>query len=261
MKSMIFNILKKLLPKKGQKSHTESTSGINNLPGHVAIIMDGNGRWAQEKGYPRTIGHEKGVKTVRNVVEVCGKMGIKILTLYAFSTENWKRPAQEVNFIMQLFEKVFDKEIESLHGNNVRLNTLGDIESMPEKIRQLMLDGIKLTKDNDGLMLNIALNYGGRNEIVRAVRKVSMEVYNKQLNPDDIIEGTIEKYLDTSGLPDPDLLIRTGGNMRISNFLLWQIAYTEILVLSKYWPELSKHDFVRAIHEFSNRSRRFGKVF
>ncbi len=249
------------------RSKSSSTSDLKQaiiskgkMPVHVAIIMDGNGRWAQKRGLPRTAGHRAGVKTVKRIVRVAGDIGLKYLTLFTFSTENWNRPKSEVSALMKLLGDTTRRELAELLENNVRLIATGDIERLPDERREILLDAIKRTTANTGLVLNLALNYSGRNEIILAVRKIAGEVAAGRLQPDQIDEALFAAYLQTMGLPEPDLLIRTSGEMRISNFLLWQTAYTELYVTDILWPDFSQDDFLRAILDFEGRERRFGKI-
>ncbi len=230
------------------------------LPAHVAIIMDGNGRWAKRRGLPRTAGHKAGVRTVKRVVRAAGDLGISILTLFTFSRENWKRPKYEVSAIMKLLYETTKREINELDENNVKLITTGRIEELPPEKRE-MLEGAKnRTKDNTGLILNLALNYGGRTEILDAVKKLAQDVKEGRFEPNDLNEQTFSGYLYTKDLPDPDLLIRTSGEMRISNFLLWQTSYTELYVTNVLWPNFTVKDFYQAIWDYQNRERRFGRI-
>lgn len=230
------------------------------LPAHVAIIMDGNGRWAKKRGLPRTAGHRAGVKAVKKVVRIAGEIGVKYLTLFTFSTENWKRPKSEVSAIMKLLGETTRKELSELLENNVRLIATGDIERLPEKRREVLVDAVNKTIDNTGLVLNLALNYSGRNEIIEAVRNIARDIAAGRIKPEMINDGLFATYLQTDGLPDPDLLIRTSGEMRISNFLLWQTSYTELYVTDVLWPDFSQNDFLRALLDYQSRERRFGKV-
>ena len=232
----------------------------NNLPEHVAIIMDGNGRWARSRGLPRTVGHEHGVKAVKKIVRAAGEIGLPILTLYTFSTENWKRPKSEVSAIMKLLYKTTRRELNELLENNVRLITTGDIEALAPSRRDILKDAMARTADNTGLTLNLALNYSGRFEILQAVRHLALDVAGKKVKPANIDESLFTQYLQTNGLADPDLLIRTSGERRISNFLLWQMAYTEIYVTDVLWPDFDEEDFFKAIIDFQGRERRFGKI-
>ncbi len=229
-----------------------------NVPAHVAIIMDGNGRWAKKRSLDRSAGHVEGVNTVRRITEAASEAGVGYLTLYAFSTENWNRPQEEVDALMHLIVIAIERETPDLIKNNVRLSMIGDFARMPQealsRLRQCMEDTAHCT----GLTLNLALSYSSRWEITEAVRAVAADVAKGTLDPEKIDDKTVEKYLATAGMPDPDLLIRTGGDNRVSNFLLWQIAYAEIYITDIYWPDFSKEDFFRAILEYQSRERRFG---
>jgi undecaprenyl diphosphate synthase len=231
-----------------------------NLPLHVAIIMDGNGRWAKRRGLPRTAGHRAGVKTVKRIVRASGDLGISILTLFTFSRENWKRPKYEVSAIMKLLYETTKREINELDENNVKLITTGRIDEFPREEKEILEGAKNKTKDNTGLILNLALNYGGRTEILDAVKKFALDVKEGKLETNDLNEETFSNYLYTKGLPDPDLLIRTSGEMRISNFLLWQTSYTELYVTDVLWPNFSVKDFYEAIWDYQNRERRFGRI-
>lgn len=230
------------------------------LPRHVAVIMDGNGRWAQARNLPRVAGHREGVRAARETVRAAGRLGIGYLTLYAFSSENWTRPAAEVDFLMRLLESSVDEELPGLVENNVRLRLLGDATTLASGVRQSIERAMRATAANTGLTLLIALNYGGRRELVRAVRALAGRVVRGELEPDAIEEADISAVLDTAGVPDPDLLIRTSGEFRLSNFLLWQVAYTELLVLPTLWPDFSSRDLYLAVLDYQRRSRRFGGV-
>jgi len=229
------------------------------LPRHLAIIMDGNGRWAKEKGFPRSVGHREGVKAVKRVISNCIELNIPILTLFAFSTENWKRPKNEVLYLINLFSKALNKEKENLIKNNIKINFLGRIKDLPDSIIKQMNEVTALTKNNNKLILNIAINYGGRAEIVDAINSIISMVYEKKINIGDINENTVRDNLYTRGLSDPDLLIRTAGEMRISNFMIWQIAYTEFWVTPVYWPDFNKINLIEAIKDFQKRVRKFGE--
>ncbi len=231
-----------------------------NLPMHVAIIMDGNGRWAKSKSKPRIFGHRAGVKTVRRITELAGELSLKTLTLYTFSSENWNRPKIEVSALMNLLLDTITREVDDLHRNNVRLTVIGDLESMPEGPRSGMLAGIEKTAGNTGLNLNLALNYGSRQEILAAVKAIGSDVASGELKVSDINDNTISNYLFTSEISDPDLLIRTSGEFRLSNFLLWQLAYTEIFVTPVFWPAFEEKDFLEAIRDYQKRERRYGQV-
>jgi len=233
---------------------------VNRLPRHVAIIMDGNGRWAGKRDLPRTAGHEAGVDAVRNVVRAAVEIDIKYLTLYTFSVENWKRPREEVAALMRLLSRTTRREIDELNRNNVRLITTGRIGGLSRTRREVLARATEKTKDNDGLVLNLALNYGGRSEIIDAVRAISMLVRSGHIEIGEINEELFSSYLYTSELPDPDLLIRTSGEMRISNFLLWQTSYTELFVTDVLWPDFGRVELFKAVIEYQRRERRFGKV-
>ncbi len=232
----------------------------NKLPGHIAIIMDGNGRWAKRQGKLRVFGHENGVKTVRNTVEQCVKIGIKYLTLYTFSTENWKRPKIEVDTLMRLLVSSLKKELTTFQKNNVRLNTIGDISLLPKRAFKELSEVMEKTQDNSGMTLTLALSYGAREEIKSAVRAIASKVKNNIISPESIDETIINTHLYTHDLPDVDLLIRTSGEHRVSNFLLWQIAYAEFYFIDVFWPDFSEHHLVGAIKNYQNRERRFGKT-
>ena len=231
-----------------------------NIPRHVAIIMDGNGRWAQRQGQPRIFGHREGVNSVREIVQIAGDIGVEYLTLYTFSKENWKRPKDEVSSLMNLLSVTVKKEAVELNRNNVRLNILGDINDLPERTRKRILSSIDLLHSNTGLTLNLALSYSSRLEILTAVKNVVNAVSAGELNLDELDEQRFSTFLYTKTMPDPDLVIRTSGEQRISNFLLWQIAYAEIFVSDTLWPEFRRLKFLEAIEAFQHRERRFGGV-
>ena len=230
------------------------------VPHHVAIVMDGNGRWAKQMGRPRVYGHQKGVESVHNAVKTAGDLGVKILTLYAFSEENWGRPKAEVAALMTLLETYVVKERDRLLRANVQFRVMGDLDRLPQRTRDLVLETRHYLSKNDGLILNIALSYGARSEIVFACRAIAREVQKGRLNPDDIDIKVFEKCLWTDGLADPDLLIRTSGEQRLSNFLLWQMAYTELYFSPVFWPEFRQEHFLEAVRSFQARDRRFGLV-
>ena len=232
----------------------------SNIPQHVAVIMDGNGRWAKTKGMPRIFGHKNGVNAVKEICESCAELGIKHLTLYAFSTENWNRPMNEVSALMSLLVETVKKEIKTLNDNNIRLNAIGEISKLPAKTYKALMDGIANTAENSGLNLHLALNYSSRWEILNAVKNLSKDVRDGRIEADSIDEDVFEKFLATSGIPDPDLLIRTSGEMRISNYLLWQIAYTELVFFDVFWPDFKKDNLYAAIIEYQKRQRRYGKT-
>lgn len=232
---------------------------LKKVPRHIAIIMDGNGRWALEKGLPRQEGHRQGVETVRDIVRCANELGIGILTLFAFSTENWQRPAWEVNYLMSLPEKYFKSELPELKQNNVQVRLIGDAARLPRKVRQAVEEGTEATRDNTGMILNFALNYGSRTEILRAVKNLADAMMSGKIRG-EIDEETFSSFLYTAGMPDPDLLIRTSGEKRISNFLLWQLAYSELWFTTVYWPAFSRAHLMEAIYEYQLRKRRFGKL-
>jgi len=231
-----------------------------NLPHHIAVIMDGNGRWAKKKGAARIFGHRNAIQAVTDVTEACGELGIKHLTLYAFSTENWGRPKDEVEGLMELLVNTLKKEISNLMENQVRLTTIGDISLLPSSCQRNLQEAVEATRSNTGLHVMLALNYSGRWEIAQAARRLASEVKAGRLQPEDIDEQRFGNNLETGGIPDPELLIRTSGELRISNFLLWQIAYTELYITKTLWPDFRKEDLYEAIYSYQHRERRFGKV-
>jgi undecaprenyl diphosphate synthase len=233
---------------------------FNNLPQHIAVIMDGNGRWAKRKGAMRIFGHKNAVQAVRDVTEGCGELGIKYLTLYAFSTENWSRPKEEVDGLMELLVNTLKQEISKLMENQVKLITIGDTTHLPQNCQENLAWAINKTKDNNGLKLVLALSYSGRWEILQAVKAIAAEAKDGKLEIQDLNEAKLENYLQTSGIPDPELLIRTSGELRISNFLLWQIAYTELYITPTLWPDFRKENLYEAIWSYQQRERRFGKT-
>jgi len=230
------------------------------LPKHVAIIMDGNGRWAKKQGNSRIFGHKNGVKAVREAVEAAGEAGVEFLTLYAFSTENWNRPFKEVEALMMLLVNTIHKEIKELHEKGVKLRTIGNTDQLPEKVRKELLKAIEFTSNNNGLTLTLALSYSGRSDIKNAAIKMANDIQNGKLLEENITENTINQYLSTHFLPDPELMIRTSGEFRIRNFLLYELAYSELYFLDKFWPDFRKDDFFQAIINYQNRERRFGKI-
>jgi len=233
---------------------------MNPTPRHVAIIMDGNGRWAQERGLPRLAGHERGSQSIRACAEAAIESGVEYLTLYAFSSENWKRPAPEVSGLMRLLERFLDEKVREMQNEGIRLMTIGKTSELPEICRQKLEEAILATSGNQRLTIILALSYSGRQEIVEAVRRIVEESRAGHISPDDVTAELVSTHLDTAGFPDPDLLIRTSGEMRISNFLLWQLSYTEIHVTPKYWPDFGKQDFLAALEDYHGRQRRFGGV-
>jgi undecaprenyl diphosphate synthase len=230
------------------------------LPNHVAIIMDGNGRWAKQQGFLRVVGHKNGTKSVRQTVEASAELGIKNLTLYAFSTENWHRPKLEVQTLMKLLVKSLKKEINTLQDNNIKLSAIGNLNDLPKKAHKELLDVIEKTKNNSNMTLTLALSYGSRQEIVNVIKELSLKVKNNIISPESIDESIINNHLYTQNLPDVDLLIRTSGEQRISNFLLWQIAYAELYFTDILWPDFKKEDLYEALINYQNRERRFGKT-
>jgi undecaprenyl diphosphate synthase len=231
-----------------------------NLPKHIAVIMDGNGRWAKNKGAARIFGHKNAIEAVRDVTEGCAELGIQYLTLYAFSTENWSRPETEVKGLMQLLVYTIKREIKTLQKNNVRLSAIGELNNLPKNCQTELSDAIEATKNNDGLNLVLALSYSGRWEILEAVKKIANAAIKNELNVDEIDNEMFRSFLNTGNIPDPELLIRTSGEMRVSNFLLWQIAYTELYITQKLWPDFRKFDLLEAIYAYQNRERRFGGI-
>lgn len=232
---------------------------LSRLPQHIAIIMDGNGRWAKEKGYPRVFGHKNGVKSVSVITEAATELGIKYLTLYVFSTENWGRPLEEVNALMELLVDSIEKETTRLMKNNIRLMTIGDLNRLPEKVRAKLMDCSRATSGNTGLTLILALSYSSRWEIKNAIQHIATDVKQGSINIEDISDELISSYMLTKDIPDPDLLIRTSGEIRLSNFLLWQIAYAELYFTEKHWPAFRKEEFYKSIVNYQKRDRRFGK--
>ena len=233
---------------------------MDRLPKHIAIIMDGNGRWAQKKGLPRIMGHKAGMETIKETVKACSDMGIKILTVYAFSTENWNRPTEEVSYLMNLLIEYMRKEINELNRNNVKIKILGDLSPLPTVTREEVEKAVALTKDNKGIQFNIALNYGSRAEIVNACKKIAEEYKEGKIQKEEITEDLISGYLFTQGDIEPDLIIRTSGEKRLSNFLLWQSAYSEFVFVDEMWPDFNSKQLEKAILEFQSRDRRFGLV-
>ncbi|MTI31654.1 isoprenyl transferase [Xanthovirga aplysinae] len=232
----------------------------NNIPHHVAVIMDGNGRWAKRKGAARIFGHKNAIQAVKDVTEGCAELGVKYLTLYAFSTENWSRPKIEVEALMQLLVSTIRGEISTLQKNNVRLQTIGDTQSLPRICQRELSEAMELTKNNNGLTLVLALSYSGRWEITEAVKKIATEVKKGKVDPDKIDQQLVSDNLNSHFIPDPELLIRTSGEMRVSNFLLWQLAYTELYMTDVLWPDFRKQHLFGAINAFQKRERRFGKI-
>lgn len=253
-------MLKDFFTKNRKLENSHRKPNFNKLPKHIAIIMDGNGRWAKERGLPRAAGHRAGVEALRDIVEACSQLGIKVLTVYAFSTENWKRPREEVDTLMNLLTEYLRKESPRLHRNNIKIQPVGRIHELPLSAREELKRAVRLTENNTGLILNIALNYGGRAELVDATRSIVREVLEGKLQLEDIDELVLKEHLYTGSLPDPDLLIRPSGELRVSNFLLWQIAYAEFWFTDVYWPEFRREHLYCALEHYANRDRRFGGI-
>lgn len=241
-------------------SNLSNSINLSRLPQHVAVIMDGNGRWAKQRGLPRIEGHRRGANALKELLRYCKNLGIKTLTAYAFSTENWGRPQGEVSFLMGLFEKLLQKELREMEEEEVCINFIGDLTPLPSSLQQEMHYSMERTKDNQGVFFNVAINYGSRHEMLQACQAIAQKVAQGKLSAAEIGETTISQHLYTSASPDPDLLIRTSGEMRLSNFLLWQLAYTEIYVTDTLWPDFDCQQFDRALLSFQQRDRRFGKV-
>ncbi|SHE63106.1 isoprenyl transferase [Clostridium fallax] len=248
------------------KSNKEESKGNNivldkeNIPKHIAIIMDGNGRWAKERNLPRTFGHKAGVETIRKILKECDKIGVRYLTLYAFSTENWKRPKDEVSALMKLLVEYLRKELEELNKNNVVVRSIGDISKLPKICQDELMASYKKTKNNTGVVLNLALNYGGRDEIIYGIKKAYEKIQKGEISIDDIDDTTFGNFLYTEGIPDPDLIIRPSGEQRLSNFLLWQCAYSEFWYSTINWPDFKEEDLHKAIYDYQHRNRRFGGI-
>ncbi len=233
---------------------------MDRIPGHVSIIMDGNGRWAQARGLDRSQGHVAGVESLRETVTTSVRLGVDVLSVYAFSTENWKRPQEEVNLLMHLFATTLLHELPLFHQENVKLRFFGDLDALPAETREVFQQGLDETADHTGMTFALAVNYGSRAEIARAARMLAQECADGKISADDITADALADHLYTQGLPDPDLLIRTSGELRLSNYLLWQLAYTEFYVTDTYWPDFSRWEYLRAIKSFQSRNRRFGGV-
>ncbi len=238
----------------------DGLASTGNIPRHIAIIMDGNGRWAKQRGKSRAMGHREGVRSVREIVEACARINVSYLTLYTFSTENWKRPQDEVSMLMGLLVSSLRQELDSLHANGVRLMTMGETGKLPAEAQRELTSAIEKTRNNTGLTLNLALSYSGRWDLVRAMKRIAMDVRSGRISPEDIDDALISSHLSTAALPDPDLLIRTSGELRLSNFLLWELAYTELYISTCYWPEFRSLELVEAVRSFQQRERRFGLV-
>ena len=237
-------------------AETSSTVPLEKIPQHVAIIMDGNGRWAIQRGLPRLAGHKAGTENLRRVIRSTVEFGVKYLTIYAFSTENWGRPPEEVKGLMYILEDVIDRELNELHKEGVQLRHIGRLERLAPSLQEKVLDAIEVTKNNDRLILNIAFNYGGRDEIVQAIQRMMKD----GVPPEKVTDELVSQYLYTVGVPDPDLIIRTSGELRVSNFLIWQAAYSEWYITPTFWPDFDKDEYRRALEAFSHRDRRYGKV-
>jgi len=238
----------------------EEIKRLGNIPKHIAIIMDGNGRWARKRGLPRVAGHQKGVESVRQVVETCARLEVKYLTLYTFSTENWNRPKEEVSTLMRLIVQALQKETDTLNENNIKLSAIGNTDDLPDIVRKELNDAFEKTASNTHMVLNLALSYSGRWELIEAIKHISNQYKENRLSIEDINEELVSSHLTTKGIPDPDLLIRSGGEMRVSNFLLWQIAYSEIFVSDVLWPNFRSHELLEAVKSYQKRERRFGLV-
>jgi undecaprenyl diphosphate synthase len=237
-----------------------TSPAVNRVPRHVAIIMDGNGRWAAERGLPRTAGHRQGVEALRGAVRAAADLGIEYLTIYSFSSENWSRPASEVSFLLELLRRFIRLDVAELHRAGVKITVIGEREGLEPAIVKLLEDAEELTRENNALKLQVAFNYGSRQELTRAVRTIARKVAAGKIDPADITPAVVANHLDTGGLPDPDLLIRTGGEQRLSNYLLWQCAYTEFVFAPEYWPDFTPDVLRRAIAEYQSRERRFGGI-
>lgn len=238
----------------------EQLKNSGAIPQHIAIIMDGNGRWARKRGLPRVAGHKRGVETVRDIVEACAQLGVKFLTLYTFSTENWKRPKAEVSTLMRLLLRSLKERADELNENDIKLATIGDVKAFPPTVQKRLWEDIERTKNNKRMTLNLALSYSGRWELLEAIKSISRMVQEGKLHVDEITEQHISNFLTTRNIPDPDLLIRTSGEFRVSNFLLWQIAYTEFFITDVYWPDFKRKHLYDAIKNFQGRERRYGKI-
>jgi len=249
-----------IAPEKKDKVIQDKLKKSGEIPRHIAIIMDGNGRWAKQKGESRIFGHRRGVTSVRETVETCGQLGVKYLTLYTFSTENWKRPKDEVTVLMKLLIKALKDETDRLHENDVKLIATGNLDKLPDRVHQELVDGMEKTKNNKLMTLNLALSYSGRWDIINAIHKIYDDCKNNVISIEDITEKNFSDYLVTKDIPDPDLMIRTGGEYRISNFLLWQLAYSEIYIDTVFWPQFRREHLYKAIEEYQKRERRFGLV-
>ena len=244
------------------KKNNNLLKGIDKqkVPEHVAIIMDGNGRWATKKGLPRSFGHNKGVSVLKEILKVSKKLGCKVLTVYAFSTENWSRPTKEVDFLINLFGEVLENEIEEIHQESIKLKFIGDLAPFPRTLKKIIQSSESLTKSNKNFTLNVCINYGGRQEIVKVAKEIAFKSSSGEINPSEVNEELFNSELLTQGIKDPELLIRTSGEKRISNFLLWQLAYSEIYISEVLWPDFNEHEFLKAIIDYQSRNRRFGGI-
>ncbi|QXM06114.1 isoprenyl transferase [Crassaminicella indica] len=245
---------------RGSKNLNKKDLDLEKLPKHIAVIMDGNGRWAKKRGLPRTAGHKAGIEALREIIRTCSELHIEYLTLYAFSTENWKRPVNEVSALMQLLVYYLRKEAKELHKNNVKIRTIGDISKLPQTALDEINSAVELTKNNTGLVVNIALNYGARDEIIMAVKNICQKVKNDEISIEKIDKEYFKEFLYTKDIPDPDLVIRPSGELRISNFLLWQIAYSEFWFSNTFWPDFNRDNLIQAIIDYQKRDRRFGGI-
>lgn len=244
----------------GNEGQSSCPVDLDNIPRHIAIIMDGNGRWARKRGLPRVAGHRAGMRAVKEVTRAANDIGVKFLTLYAFSTENWKRPKEEVDFLMRLPQEYLLTELDELIEQNVQVRMLGKQDQLPRYTLEAVYEAQEKTKGNTGLVLNFALNYGSRDEMLRAIQRIAGEVQSGKIRCEDITESVLNRYLYTAGLPDPDLLIRTSGEVRLSNFMLWQLAYAEMFFSDVLWPDFSREEFFKAIYEYQHRNRRYGAL-
>ena len=244
------------------KKNTDLSKRVDKqkVPEHVAIIMDGNGRWATKKGLPRSFGHNKGVIVLKEIIKVSKKLGCKILTVYAFSTENWSRPTKEVNFLINLFDEVLRNEIEEIHQESIKIKFIGDLTPFPDSLKNIIYSSESLTKNNNSFLFNICVNYGGRQEIVKVAKELALKSFSGEIKPSEVNEELFKSELLTQGIKDPELLIRTSGEKRISNFLLWQLAYSEIYISDVLWPDFNEFEFLKAIIDYQSRDRRFGGI-
>ena len=251
--------LESLSPKK-KNVKLSNKIDIKRIPEHIAIIMDGNGRWATKRGFPRSFGHNQGVNVLKEIIKVSKNLGCKVLTVYAFSTENWSRPNKEVNFLINLFEKVLKKEIDEIHQESIKIKFIGDLSPFPKNLKSVLSSSEALTRKNKSFTLNVCVNYGGRQEIVKVAQEIAKKSLSGEINPGEVNEELINSELLTQGVNDPELLIRTSGEKRISNFLLWQLAYSEIYISEVLWPDFDESEFFKAIIDYQSRNRRFGGI-